>query len=119
MANFRVLSPEYEEMKTTLAGDVSHGAFVASGETDGFYMVDGLTGEEATIITRAKKVQTNIKAAGQAWTVGQALYYESATPTVTNVAAGNSLIGYAIQAAAAADTTGYLNFDGKARFLKL
>ena len=46
------------------------------------------------------------KATGQAWAVGVRLAWDSAAKNVTTTLAGNTKIGYARDAALAADTTG-------------
>ena len=48
------------------------------------------------------------KAASQAWTVGQLIYWDVATSRVTNVVATNKLVGVAVLAvgAGAGETTG-------------
>lgn len=48
------------------------------------------------------------KTVGQAWTVGQKLYWDPATSKFTNVVGALSLVATATKAAAVADTTGEL-----------
>lgn len=52
------------------------------------------------------------KAAGQAWTQGQALYWDDAAKNVTNVAAGNTKIGVAVQTQLATDVIGRVRLNG-------
>lgn len=46
------------------------------------------------------------KATGQAWTVGQKIYWDNTNKRCTTTATGNTFIGHATSAAAASDTTG-------------
>ena len=55
------------------------------------------------------------KAAGQAWTQGQMVYWDNTALNVTTTAAGNRIIGAASQAQAAGDTVGRVMLDGIAR----
>lgn len=51
------------------------------------------------------EVSDAAKATGEAWSVGQKLYWDATNAKFTTTATGNTLCGYALQAAAAADTT--------------
>lgn len=53
------------------------------------------------------------KASGEAWTVGQRLYWDNTAFRVTSTAAGNTLIGVAAQAQASADTVGRVLLTGQ------
>ncbi|MDO7841085.1 DUF2190 family protein [Sphingomonas immobilis] len=57
-------------------------------------------------VFRRNGVFTLAKATGQAWTVGQALYWDNTAKNVTSTAGGNTLMGVAVLAALSADTTG-------------
>jgi predicted RecA/RadA family phage recombinase len=46
------------------------------------------------------------KATGQAWAKGQRLYWSTANSNLTTTATGNTLRGFAAEAALSADTTG-------------
>jgi predicted RecA/RadA family phage recombinase len=54
------------------------------------------------------------KTASQAWTVGQLVYWDAATSSLTNVAATNKLVGVAVLAVGggAGDTTGRVRLNG-------
>lgn len=118
MAKFDFQAPDYTEVKVTLGADVVKGEFVVLGtQTDGFYAVDGSNGDEATVITKCRKVKVE-KNAGEAWASGNALYWDSTAENVTTTVSTNSLIGYAIAVAASADVVGYMDFDGTSRFKK-
>ena len=49
-----------------------------------------------------------VKNSGEAWTIGDALYYDSGNDEFTVTAPGNALAGYAAQAAGSSATVGYL-----------
>ena len=52
------------------------------------------------------------KAAGAAWSVGDALYWDDVAKAFTKTSAGNVLCGYALAAAASADTvSGLVEFN--------
>lgn len=52
------------------------------------------------------------KAAGTAWSVSDALYWDDAAKNFTKTSAGNTLCGYALAAAASADTvSGLIEFN--------
>ncbi len=52
------------------------------------------------------------KVAAQAWTQGAKIYWDNVAKNCTTVAAGNTLIGAATEAAAAADATGRVRLNG-------
>ena len=58
-------------------------------------------------------VHVQAKAAGQAWTEGQLIYFNGTALTTT--ATSNTLIGCAAEAAASANTTGVVRLNGSAR----
>lgn len=55
------------------------------------------------------------KAAGQAWTVGQKLYWDGTNNVATSTATGNTLIGVATEAQLSAATEGLVLLDGTIR----
>ena len=117
MADFEMLSGDYDVMTVTLGADVVKGQFVASNEVDGFYFADGDNGDAASVVTRCPKVEV-IKNAGEAWAIGQAIYWDSTGGNCTTTVGTNSLIGYAIEAALSAAVLGKIAFDGTLRFAK-
>ena len=56
-------------------------------------------------------VHTLTATAAETWTVGQQLYYNSATGAITNVAGANPAAGYAFAAKAALATTGSVKIN--------
>ena len=50
--------------------------------------------------------------AGTDWTQGTKIYWDNAAKTVTKTAAGNTLIGVALTAAAVGDATGRVRLNG-------
>lgn len=66
----------------------------------------------AAVEAQIEGVFTLTKQTAQAWTQGQALYWDNAGRQVTTTVATNKLIGYAAAAALAADTVGQVWLPG-------
>ncbi|HDL00809.1 MAG TPA: DUF2190 family protein [candidate division Zixibacteria bacterium] len=115
---FDLRSKDYDTANYTLLAAVSAGDFATLVSIYGFYLVDGAIGDVMAVVTKASLVYA-AKLAGTAWAVGDPLYWDAAVGSVTPVAAALPVIGYATRAAAAADTYGYMNFDGLAAFVKI
>lgn len=114
---FELMSGEYDCARVVLSGTVVAGAYVAIGtDTNGFYFEGGVSGDVVTVVTKAKKVKA-AKTTGEAWVPGNALYYVSGTGKLTTTKSTNVLVGFCIEAAASADTFGYMAWDGSAAFL--
>ena len=65
-----------------------------------------------TSFVRRGKVRVP-KGSGQAWsTIGAKVYWDDTNKNVTTTASGNSLIGGVAEAAASADTVGYVILNG-------
>ena len=114
---FELLSPHYEAIEVTLGSDAVAGNFVTSGNTNGFYLVDGVSGDKAGIVVDAEIVKV-AKTTGESWASGAVVYWNATAKKATTSASGNTLIGYAVEPALSADTEGTVNFDGDASFLK-
>jgi predicted RecA/RadA family phage recombinase len=107
---------------TTPAGGVVSGTPVQIGQV---LVVPATTVTAAQVtadptITFEGKIRgvfTVTKAASQAWTEGQLVYWDAANSRFTSVSAGNHLAGWATEVAASgADlTTGHVYLDGGAR----
>jgi predicted RecA/RadA family phage recombinase len=82
--------------------NVTAGAGVLVGSLFGVAINDALSGQPVNIDIGG--VFTLPKTTGQAWTVGQLLYWSGTA--VTNVASTNKIIGCALAAAASGDTVG-------------
>ncbi len=114
---YDVQSAEYATMLEVLTGAVSAGDYVLNNECAGFYFVDGVTGEEVTIVTKSARVKCTRKST-ETWVAGEALYHDPAGPYVSNVAGALRMIGYATESIAAAEVYGFIDFDGFAGELK-
>jgi len=113
---FELLSKNYKSVEATLAADKSAGDYFVQGNLRGFVIVDVDYSEQpqATVIFEAELVKC-VKAAGEAWVAGTALYWSGTA--VTTTASTYDLIGFVAKAAASADVIGYMVFDGRAEIL--
>lgn len=57
------------------------------------------------------ELSTVPKATGQAWAMGDLLYWDNSAGKFTTTSSGNTKAGYALAAAASGDTTGTMFFD--------
>ena len=112
-----VLVGDYEELKYTLSGTVSKGDFVTLNDTNGFLMVDGVSGDVATLIVKARKAKATLDAVTAS--AGEAAYIVTASGLITNDSdtGSNPLIGYFIEDCASGETA-YISFDGTLAFAK-
>lgn len=92
-----------DEIDVVLAADLASGAPVVVGARVVVAITSGLNG--ATIACRTKGVYSLGKTAAQAYAKGAKLYFDDTTKLVTSTAGSNLVIGYAHEAALAADTT--------------
>lgn len=86
----------------TATEDVLSGALVKIGDMVGIATNDIKTGETETVVLQG--VFECPKAAGFTAAKGSKLYYDAAAKNLTGTASGNTLAGYAFDAAASADT---------------
>lgn len=112
-----VMAKDYEEIRYTPSGSaLLAGVLVNTGNAYGFPVADIADGEEGILVVRCQNVKV-AKEAALAVSNGDALYFDTtareADKTNTNV-----LVGFANKPALAADTHVYMNFDGRAAFLK-
>lgn len=114
---FELLSKRYKAAKVVLGGTVAAGDWVNSGDLYGFYLVDGVSGDIAALIYESEMVRVE-KASGQAWVVGEPVYYHTTNLNVTNVSTGAVLCGYVAEAALSAAVLGFITFDGSLTFAK-
>ena len=113
---FELMSANYSETQYTAGGTVTAGTFVTLNETNGFTLVDAVSGDLSTVVFKAEKVKA--EAAAVVIASGEAAYWDSGAGKVTNVVGANTLIGVFVRAAASADTHAYLDFDGTLAFAK-
>ena len=109
---------KYSTVKEVLSGDVSKGDFVALNEVNGFYFADGVSGDAATVVTRADKVEGPMAAVTIA--PGEAAYIITASGLLTNVDGGgaNPLVGHFLEDRANTESTALIDFDGTLAFAK-
>lgn len=92
--------------------DVTSGGGLLVGALFGVAGGDALTGEavEASLVG----VFDLTKAASQAWSVGDKVYWDDTNKVATKTATGNTLIGVAIEAVGgtASDTIGRVRLNG-------
>lgn len=98
----------------TAAAAIASGAGVLAGSIFGVAAGDIAIGVEGTIALTG--VYDLPKAASQAWTVGEKIYWDNATGACTTVATANTLIGIAVLAVGggATETTGRVRLNGTA-----
>ena len=111
---------DYTEITEVLSGAVSKGDFVTLGDTNGYYVVDGASGDTAAGITKARKTRGPLDAV--AVLPGEAAYI-TAGGNLTNVSTSNTLIGVFVEAVdnsggAAGDLNAVIDFDGCLAFAK-
>ncbi len=92
----------------TAAGNLSSGDGVQIGQLFGVVVADVVATETGQMTVEG--VFSLPKNAAQAWTEGQLLYWTGTE--VNTTASGNLLIGSAVKAALAADTTGEVRLNG-------
>ena len=102
-----------EHISISAAADTLSGAPVLAGSLFGIAQGAALSGETVTIVRRG--VFNVAKATGQAWTVGDKIYWSTANSDFTTTASGNKLVGVVVQAAASGDVEGVVLLDGAAR----
>lgn len=88
------------------------GQGVLMGSMFGIAASDATTGDD--LVLNLTGVYELPKAAPQAWTVGQKVYWDNAAKVVTTAATDNTLIGVAVLAVtnAAANTVGTVRLNG-------
>lgn len=92
--------------------DVTSGGGLLVGALFGVAGGDALAGE--TVETSLVGVFDLTKAASQAWSVGDKVYWDDTNKVATKTATGNTLIGVAIEAVGgtATDTIGRVRLNG-------
>ena len=114
---FELVSSDYRETQYTAGGTVVAGTFLTQEDLYGFSLVDAVSGDLSTIIYKAEKVKV-AKTAAIALLTGEVAYYHAGTGLVDNVATAGVIVGVIVRAAAAADTHGFIEFDGALAFAK-
>lgn len=93
-----------ENLTLTAPADVNSGEGVLVGAMFGVAAGTAKSGDDVTLVR--KGVFQLKKLAAQAWTVGAKIYWNKTDNHCTTVASGNTLIGYAVSAAADPSETG-------------
>lgn len=115
--HLELMSGTYETLKHTVASAAKvAGDDITLNQAFGFFLVDGAVGDEVAIVVKADTVKA-AKQAALAINEGDAVYFDTVANEVdkTNT---NTLCGYCVKPALAADTHVYIAFDGFASFLK-
>jgi len=111
-----VMSKTYEQMLVVPAGARVIGEVEIFEQTHGFYISAFTTAmlalnESATLITQAEIVKVT-KAAGQAWDVGEWIYWDEASSNFTSIPASDRFcVGKAQKAALIGDISGFVMFQ--------
>ena len=93
-------------------------AHTAATTAKSFYTINGqvmmaMNSESANVdnifVYRADKLRVP-KATGQAWALGNLIYWDSTNSNFTTTATGNDLAGIVAEAAASGDTEGVIDF---------
>ena len=112
-----IRSSDYEDFKVLLSGRVSKGDLATLATyVYAIYLSDGVSGDYVAAVIRAARVNA-AKTTGETWSPGQLVYYDVSEEEVTTTAAGNILIGTAVEPATSAATEGILNFDGLLNYI--
>jgi predicted RecA/RadA family phage recombinase len=93
-----------ERINYTPSADVAAGKLVLF--TDRVFFVPNAIAANATDAVQTCGVVQYEKTTGEAWTMGQKLYWNDTTKKLTTTASTNKVAGYAVAAAASADTEG-------------
>ena len=94
----------------TAPDDLASGEGVLVGAIFGIAAHDALAG--FPVETTTVGVFDIAKATGQAWAVGDRLFWDASEGQATTTATDNTLIGAAVLAAAAGDTVGRVRLNG-------
>ncbi len=89
--------------------DVASGGGALVGSLFGVAVAAAKAGE--TVQLKTSGVFTLPKTTGQAWTVGQKMYWDDSTKKVTSTVGSNTLIGVALATAASGDTSGTVRLN--------
>jgi len=90
--------------------DVASGGGLLVGSIFGIAVADAA--KDAEVEASLVGIFDLAKAAGEAWTVGDKLYWNDTDKAVTTTEASNTLIGVAVEAAVDAATVGRVRLNG-------
>jgi predicted RecA/RadA family phage recombinase len=111
------VSPHYEELKGLAGSALTAGELQTVQESYVFPMVDVASGDNYAGVIYSPKVKA--AKAAVAISAGDAVYWITASSTVTTSSSGNTLIGVALESALSGDSHVTIKFDGTLAFAKL
>ena len=97
----------------TMPYDRNSGEFVLIGTSLGGVCQNTVLSGGSNQIVRVGMFSGLAKATGEAWTIGNDLYWDNTNKRFTTTSAGNTKAGVAMNAAASGDTTGNVLLPGK------
>jgi len=98
---------------TAPSGGTTSGVGVLLTKLFGIAVTTQLVGETASIVTRGTFDHTAEGAgSGQAWAVGDIVYWDDTNKRLTKTSSGNTRVGVAVAVKLTAATTGRLRLDG-------
>lgn len=95
---------------TAPVGGVVGGAIYGVGGIIGVIVADAAEGDQVTLQVKGM-FESVKKKAGEAWAIGDKLYYDPATGELTKTAGSLQLAGFALAAALSADVVGSILLD--------
>lgn len=108
-------SPDYESVEvTTPSPGFTAGDMDVIEDTIGVYMRDCTTGNPVAFLYKSAKIELpKDTTSGVTFAIGDKVYFDSSASKVTNETSGTTLVGIALEAAVAADTSVLCSFNGK------
>ena len=103
------LHDHYGDCKTlaiSAGSDLTGGDPVSQGSRVGIVKYDVSSGETVPIIVETGSNGIAVPKKSNSWSVGDAIYYDSANDNFSNSSGDGNLAGYATQSAAAGDSRG-------------
>jgi hypothetical protein len=117
-----LLSGSYKAIKCVPGAAGVAGEVLTFNEQIGF-LIEDITAaevalsEERTLIVEAEIVKV-VKNAAEVWVAGEVIAFDAAAGDFTNVPAALDQVGYAREAAAGADTHGFIVWRGETEYVK-
>lgn len=110
-------SPHYVEIKATAAADLTNNPLVVVNDLNVFPLLSEVSnGDDYAAVKKSPKVRA-MKTAALTINSGDVLYYNTTTNLITKTNT-DTLVGFAIADAAAADTHVLMAWDGALAFAK-
>lgn len=102
-----------QKVTVTAPAAVTSGDVVAVGSLIG--VAEGSAASGKPVVLVRSGIFSLPKISAQAWTVGAKIYWDSGASAMTTTATGNTLVGFAAEAAANPSATGKVCMDGAIR----